>query len=147
MRAVQTADIIRKFHPDVLYSKIPEINERSKGPAEGMKKEEFNNKYPEIVKQWEKGIDARPEGGENFEDVDKRVIPVIELHIKEDTESSNFLYVTHGNVIKVIIGHVLKIPFSRQGSIKQDYCSLSSITYDHEKNRWEVEFINKVFWQ
>jgi len=143
VRAIETAEIVKSLHPDTPLIKIPELNERSKGLAEGMPKEEFNKRYPEIVKQWAKEIDARPEGGENLEDLHRRVVPVIEKQVREDSTGSTFLYVIHGNVIKALLGYMLKIPFSLRGRIKLDYCALSCASYDHQRKRWEIEYINQ----
>lgn len=147
-RAIETADIVRKFLPRTC-SKIPcvrfaELNERSKGVAEGMKKEEFEKRWPEIREAWEQEIDARPEGGENFEDVHHRVVPLIERHMKEYA-GKTLLYVTHGNIIRTILGYMLGTPYALRARLKQDYCVCNIASYDHEKRRWEVECMNKGF--
>ena len=144
LRAIETAQSIREAHGKVPYLEIQELNERSKGIAEGMQNEEFSQKYPEIIQQWEEEIDARPVGGENFEDVHNRVIPVLETHVKE-YPGSVLLYVIHGNVIRVLLGHMLHVPFGKRARIKQDYCALNSVVFDHERNRWEIEYVNRVF--
>jgi broad specificity phosphatase PhoE len=145
LRALETAKSIKSFHPQVPFFEEPKLNERSKGVGEGMLREEFNKKYPQIVKQWQEGVDARPEGGESFEDVQKRTVPVIEKHLNQDPSDSTLLYVTHGNVIRVLLGYMLEIPFSLRSQIHQDYCALNSVFYDHEKKKWEIEYINRVF--
>ena len=120
------------------------LNERSKGVSEGMMKDEFNKRYPEILEQWRFELDPRPEGGENFEDVEKRVVPIIEFHVKEHA-GENILYVSHGNVIRVVLGYILNVPFGLRARIKQDYCAFNAVSFDHEKSRWNIEFINQVF--
>lgn len=142
-RARETALFVKNFHPDAYYSEFRELEERFIGDAEGILKSEFGSKYPHILAAWHSGIDARPEGGENFEDVERRAVPVIENHVKE-YHGSTMLYVVHGDVIRVILGHVLKIPFGFQACIKQDHCALNSMVYDHARNRWEVEYVNKI---
>lgn len=144
MRAIDTAKFIRRFHKDAPFVKLVALNERSKGAAEGMKKDDFAKQYPGIIKQWKKEIDARIKGGENFEDVHNRVTPVIEKHLKR-YKGRNLLYVIHGNVIRVIIGHVLRVPFRFRPRLEQDYCAFNIITYNHDTKRWRVECINKVF--
>lgn len=140
-RARETALFVKNFHPDASCDEFQELEERFIGDAEGILKSEFGSKYPHILAAWHNGIDARPEGGENFEDVERRAMPVIENHIKVYKESA-LLYVVHGDVIRVILGHVLKIPFGFQARIKQDHCALNSMVYDHARDRWEVEYIN-----
>mgnify|MGYP001574400716 CR=1 FL=1 len=144
VRAIDTAEIIKRFHKNVPFIKLAALNERSKGAAEGMKKEDFAKQYPGIIKQWKKEIDARIEGGENFEDVHNRVVPVIEKHLKR-YKGKNLLYVIHGNVIRVIIGHILGVPFRFRPRLEQDYCAFNAITYNHDTKRWRAECVNKVF--
>jgi broad specificity phosphatase PhoE len=140
-RAIETAEEIRKFHQSLPYEEIKEFNERSKGTGEGMKKEDFEKKYPDLVRQWKKEIDARPEGGENFQDVEKRVIPVLKNHL-EQYAGETILYVIHGNVIRVILGHMLHIPFGLRARIEQGYCALNTVVFDHLQNRWIIENVN-----
>ncbi|OGL72397.1 hypothetical protein A3F28_02100 [Candidatus Uhrbacteria bacterium RIFCSPHIGHO2_12_FULL_57_11] len=144
VRARDTAAIIRRRHPGVPYEEIAELNERSKGVTEGMTKDDFAAKYPEIIEQWNKEEDARPPGGENFEDVANRVVPTIERHVAGDAKGSSFLYVIHGNVIRAILGHILDVPHRLRPRIEQDYCAFNVARYDHERARWSVECVNRV---
>lgn len=144
VRARDTAAAIRHHHPGVPYEEIAELNERSKGITEGMTKDDFAAKYPEIIEQWNKEEDARPPGGENFEDVHNRVVPVIERQVAGDEEGLTFLYVIHGNVIRVILGHFLNVEHRYRPRIRQDYCAVSIAEYDHERARWSVRCINST---
>lgn len=146
IRATETAQIVRTHHADVPFTQIAELNERSKGAGEGMTHEEYAQRYPDIMRQWEQGLDARPEGGESFEDVHQRVVPVIERHMSEIAPGSTALYVIHGNVIRVLLGHMLHIPHELRARIKQDYCAVNSVVFDHEKKRWDIEYVNRVFY-
>jgi len=141
-RARETASYVKKFHPTASYAEFRELEERFIGDAEGMLKSEFGARYPHILAAWHSGMDARPEGGESFEDVHMRAIPLIESHIEENAGSA-LLYVAHGDVIRIILGSALKIPFGLQHSIRQDNCALTGLAFDHSKNRWEVEYVNK----
>jgi len=145
IRATDTARIIREYHQRVPYEELDELNERSKGVAEGMSKDAFDQKYPFIIEQWERGIDARPEGGESFEDVHHRVAPLFDQHVAESAPGQTLLYVIHGNVIRVLLGYILNIPHNRCHTIKQDYCAVNAMSFDHSRNRWEVEYVNRIF--
>ncbi|MBI2627898.1 MAG: histidine phosphatase family protein [Candidatus Niyogibacteria bacterium] len=142
LRAVHTAAAIRKYHPTP-YEEIFELNELSKGNAEGMSIDNFAKRYPEIIEQWSRGVDVRSDGGENFSDVEARVIPVLERHLIEHA-GKNLLYVIHGNVIRVIIGYILGVPYGRRARIQQDYCALTALEYDNSTKRWLVKFINQA---
>ncbi len=140
-RARETAVPIRALRPEVPYAEIADLRERSKGVAEGMPKNDFNKMYPEIGEAWAREEDARPEGGENFEDVEQRVFQVIDSH-REEHRGKTLLYVIHGNVIRVIIGAMLSVPYGKRARIAQDYCAINVAVFDHEKNRWSVEAVN-----
>jgi phosphoserine phosphatase len=144
IRAVDTASIIRQFHLSVPYEELSQLVERSKGIAEGMKKDEFEITYREIAESWKNELDARPPEGESFEDVHYRVMPVLERHVRE-SPGLTLLYVIHGNVIRVIIGSILHAPFRYMPRIRQDYCAYNVVSFDHERERWEVEQVNHVF--
>ncbi len=144
IRSTATAETIKKYHQDVHLYKLAELNERSKGKTEGMLKEDFNKRYPNIVDKWDKEIDVRVADGESFKDVEKRIVPVIEKHIKEYA-GQILLYVIHGNVIRAILGYILGIPYGLRARIKQGYCAFNVVSYEHDRQRWEIELINRVF--
>ncbi len=142
VRAVETAAQIKKFHAPVLYEEIRELHERSKGEAEGMKQEEFEKKYPEVLEAWGREEDPRPAGGESFEDVEKRVMPIIERHLKEYA-GQTLAYVIHGNVIRVILGAMLGIPPAKRNRLVQDYCAVNIAEFDTAKGRWKIIASNR----
>lgn len=144
LRAIETARFVRAFHKETPYEEIAELNERSKGASEGMTQAEFKQKYPDIEALWEQELDARPEGGENFEDVARRAIPLIERHLKEHSFGTTLLYVGHGNVFRSIIGHALNMEYRYRPRIQLNYCALTALVYNHIRNRWVVEYVNRV---
>lgn len=143
VRATDTAAEIRKYHAETPYEELAILVERSKGDTEGMDRDAFRNAYPEVQAEWDAELDARPPGGENFEDVHARVMPVIERHVLEHGPDTALLYVLHGNVNRVILGHMLGIPYNLQSRIKQDYCAMNIAEYDHSTRRWSVQVINQ----
>lgn len=142
-RAKETAAHIKEFHTATPYHEIFELNERGRGSLEGTSKEDFEKNYPDVLDAWKNEIDVRPGDGESFEDVHNRVMPIIEQHL-EEYKGKTLLYVIHGNVIRVILGAMLHIPFGKQARIKQDYCAINVAIFDHQKNRWQVECINQT---
>ncbi|TSC76383.1 MAG: putative phosphoglycerate mutase [Parcubacteria group bacterium Gr01-1014_33] len=144
LRAIETARLIRAFHKETPYEEIAELNERSKGVSEGMTQTECRQKYPDIEAQWNQELDARPKGGENFEDVARRAVPLIERHLKEHPFGTTLLYVGHGNVFRSLIGHALNMEHRYRPRIQLHYCAVSALHYDHERKRWIVEYVNRV---
>mgnify|MGYP003394422207 CR=1 FL=1 len=140
-RARDTAEFIREYHTEVPFSELPELVERSKGLGEGLTKEEFASRWPNVIADWSRDIDARPEGGENYEDVEKRVMPMLSKHVKE-YEGGSLLYVGHGNVFRVIIGSLLSVPYSMRARIEVDYCKLTVLESESDSKRWYIKSIN-----
>ncbi len=141
-RAKDTAAAIRVSHESVPYKEIFELHERSKGRGEGLLREEFKKRYPEIEEAWSREEDPRPVDGESFEDVKARAMPIIQKHLAEHA-GKNLLYITHGNLIRVVLGEVLNVPYGLRGRITQDYCGLSHIIYNHDRKRFKVDFMNR----
>lgn len=141
LRALHTAQAFCALRPDISLTAIPLLHERSKGIAEGMSKEDFKLRYPEIEAAWENGEDPTVPEGENFEDVEKRVMPILRDHINHHA-GENLLYFIHGNVIRVIVGSILQVPYGLRGRIAQDYCAATTIQYDSERNRFEIISVN-----
>jgi broad specificity phosphatase PhoE len=142
VRAQDTASTIREIFPNVPRTILHELNERSKGNAEGMTNEEFKKKYPDIISAWAREEDPRIPGGENFEDVEVRVMPLLNQHVKTHAGQS-LLYVGHGNVFRVIVGAVLGIPIFLRNRLVFDHCALTIIEYDHEQDRWQLVIHNQ----
>ena len=141
VRASETAKPLLALFPLVPYEEIESLHERSKGDAEGMQKEVFKQTYPEIEAAWEEGQDPCVPNGESIEDVETRVMPILISH-KDAYEGQTLVYVIHGNVIRSIVGGILKVPFGLRGRIGCDYCSATRLTFDHERNRFEVASVN-----
>ena len=144
-RAMQTAEYICAIHPTVPYVELAVFNERSKGEAEGLRHEEFAQRYPEIILAWARGEDPRPAGGESIMDVFRRVIPILGEH-KNTYPDQTLMYIIHGNVIKVLLAHILdQDPIVLQNRLTQDYCAVNIVEYDSEKQSWRVHCINQTF--
>ena len=142
VRAIDTAAEIKGRHVGVSYEEIAALNERSKGEAEGMTHEVFSQTYPDIEEAWEREEDPRVPGGENFADVEKRAMPVIEGHL-EHYPGQTLLYIVHGNLIRVLLGVMLGTPPEKRNRILQSYRGVSVIDYDHTKKRFLVRSINQ----
>lgn len=143
-RSIDTAAAVRRFHPETPYLELPDLIERSKGEAEGMGREDFRARYPDIQAQWDREEDAVPPGGENFAAVHARVVPILERHVTEHGPEKTLLYVIHGNVNRVILGYMLDIPHRLQPRIEQGYCAINVAEFDHRSGRWTVRCVNRL---
>jgi broad specificity phosphatase PhoE len=89
-RALDTAQIIAKFHPESEFISTKELRERSFGEFEGKKI---------IDLDW----DRKPKNSESLEEVYNRVNDFLEK-IKKDYEKNVLLVVSHANLIRILIG-------------------------------------------
>lgn len=143
VRARETAEAVRARFPGVPYAEISELVERSKGESEGMRKADFDSRYPEIVAAWAREEDPRVPGGESFEDVEARAWPVLDRLVREGAGKTH-LVVGHGNVFRVLLGRMLGMPHGMRARIGQGYCGISICSYDHDRDRWSVESLNRL---
>lgn len=88
------------------------LNERYYGKLQGLNKEETIKKYGEDkVRQWRRGFNQAPPGGESLKDVCRRVYPFFQKYIEKDLkEGKNVLVVASHNSLRAIIKYVEKIP-------------------------------------
>src|SRR5262245_2249593 len=75
--------------------------------------------------------DARFLGGERFADFAARVIPAFERLIA-DTRWQTLLVVAHGGVNRLILNHVMNLPWQGAVSIEQDACCINIVDVDME---------------
>jgi len=102
-RARDTAREIIKFHPRVPIHYTRKLRERSFTVLEGKHAEVY---FEAAKKEGVPRYLYRPAGGENFPDMKKRIMPFFEK-VYEKYIGKTVLFVTHGGVIKVILGTIL----------------------------------------
>ena len=88
--------------------------------------------------------DARFLGGERFADFAHRVLPAFGGLI-EDLRWRTLFVVAHGGVNRLILNHVMNLPWQGAVSIEQDGCCINIIDVDMEKGavvRYLVRGIN-----
>lgn len=142
LRAIETVAPFRELFSHVPYEALDVLNERSKGEAEGITKETFVQKYRHVEEAWRREEDPRPPGGESFADVEQRVMPVIQGHVRAHC-GETILYVGHGNVFRVIVGAILGVPVEKRNRIQKDCCSMTVVEYDMDRDRWHVLSLNQ----
>ena len=121
-RADETASIIAG-HRDIPFTVIPALQEIAFGKWELLSMEEIRHKDPGAYE--ERGRDFanfRPEGGENFLEVQKRAWPAF-LSLLEGTEGDT-LVTAHSGVFKVLLLTLLELPWKKLFSLRQDYCGV-----------------------
>jgi broad specificity phosphatase PhoE len=88
--------------------------------------------------------EARFLGGERFVDFASRVLPAFERLIA-DSGWRTLLIVAHGGVNRLILNHVMNLPWQGAVSIEQDACCINIVDVDTERGavvRYLVRGIN-----
>lgn len=90
--------------------KTNEIIETNHGRWEGLEKKFIEQKWPNVYQTWlNKPAEAEFPKGERFLDTNKRVI---DWWNKTITTNFDLLIVTHDNVIRIIVSHILGLPLN-----------------------------------
>ena len=127
-RTKKGAKIISSCHKidPVAFKELREIN---LGIWEGLTRDEIIEKYPrEHQQRLEDFANYRIKGGENFEDLKKRVMKKL-LEIINEFKGKNILLVAHGGVNRVILFDALNLDLQLLPRIDQTYGCLNIIDY------------------
>lgn len=128
-RSRDTAEMIASSGTTVVES-IPDLGEINLGEWDGRSMAEIRRRFPmEFEQRGRRLATFRPPGGESFEDLSRRVVPVFKRIVKE-TEGP-VLIVGHAGVNRVILSRVLGLPLDNLFRINQDYAALNLIERHH----------------
>jgi alpha-ribazole phosphatase len=132
-RIVYTSDLSRALYlSDSLVRlfgagrcKEPRLRERHYGEWQGLRWKDLD---PMALAAYEADKTMAPPGGESFQDVAARSLPVVDeivrRHIGEEVA-----VVAHSNVIRAVVSDALGIPPSKAFSFQLKHCSVTAIDY------------------
>jgi alpha-ribazole phosphatase/probable phosphoglycerate mutase len=127
-RAYETARIISLHHNQDIWT-MPELRELNFGRWEGLDVNEIKGKYPEeIQKWWEKPLLTRIPGGETLDEMVKRTVTAVKKIVESHSKGS-VLLVSHGGVIRSIVGTVLGMDLNKYWRLRQDNACLNIIDF------------------
>lgn len=130
-RADETALIIAG-HRDIPFTTIPALQEIAFGKWELLSMAEIRHKNPGAYEA--RGRDFahfRPEGGENFLEVQQRAWPAF-LSLASG-QSGDILVTAHSGVFKTILLTLLELPWQKLFSLRQDYCGVHVLVHSGEE--------------
>lgn len=113
-RAMDTAKYIRG-NREIEIETLDKFVEISMGQMEGIKQDDFKEKYPEQMDNFFNNpikYDPSAYGGENFFEVKKRVDEGLKELIKKYSNLDRILIVSHGATLKVLFNYISKNDFS-----------------------------------
>lgn len=140
-RAVQTARLAVTDQSDSVQVRDT-LREIHLGTWEGLDREEIERRSPGAWEERGRNFAGfRPEGGESFQDVLDRALPVFrEMAARAGTENGPVLAVTHAGVIRVLLCHVLGMPLNNLFRLHQDWAGLSIL--ERKAGAWRVRCLN-----
>jgi broad specificity phosphatase PhoE len=140
-RAVQTARLAVRDHSRkvVLRNNLREIE---LGDWEGLDREAIEHRSPGAWAERGKNFAGfRPEGGESFQDVLDRALPVFqEMAAMAREQKGPVLAVTHAGVIRALLCHVLGMPLNNLFRLHLDWAGLSIV--EPAAGMWRVRCLN-----
>lgn len=103
----------------------PRLQEMDFGAWEGRSAEELMSTAPAALRRfWEAPDDQPPPGGECLGRFQGRVLQAWDALLAECADDDHILMITHGGVIRVLLGHVLGHPVDRLLELEVGYASL-----------------------
>jgi len=107
-RSIETAKSIFKTENIIEDERLNEFNY---GDVEGLTLTEMAKKYPNIISDWEKGLDPNFPSGENTKDLARRLKSfLVDLGKNiDDGQNNSVSIITHNGVLRCLIGNYFNI--------------------------------------
>lgn len=137
-RCMETAGIIAA-NRSMDIAPLAGLREIHLGQWDGMSFHQVKERWPDAFRK--RGGDIarfRPPGGENFLDLQQRVVPVFEKAV--DQADKNILIVTHAGVNRMILCHLLGMPPENLFRIAQGWGAMNLI--DRQATGDRVQSLN-----
>ena len=127
-RAVETARIIAEEH-HLSVETIDDLAEIDFGEFEGLRYEDIERRYRDVFQSWmTRPTETEFPNGESFTQLSARAIRVMDLLISRHRKQS-VVVVTHGGVLRVVLGKALSIPDEQIFRLAQGYGAVNRIRY------------------
>ncbi len=140
-RTVETATLLLAGRRNPQLETVPELQEiRSGGQAYGGN--DAAAWIEQMANPWATGEEpgARFLGGEKFVDFKARIAPQFD-RIVAAPDWTHLLLVLHGAVNRMILNHVLNLPWQRRVTIEQDNCCINIIDVDTDEAGEATRFL------
>jgi len=133
VRAYETAQIVASYHNKQVET-VPELKELNFGEWEGLTHSEIKKKYPEELELWwNNPFSINVPGGESFSELSKRAVNAIKKIVRKH-RNGRVAVVTHGGVIRCIIGHTMGIAPSKYWRLRVNNASISILDFPRNED-------------
>ena len=142
VRAIETARLIKVFHPSTPLFEEKGLIEMDLGDFDGMKAQRWAAQYPDFRKAWQENpASVTMPGGESLQEVQARAIDTLKRITRLYHAGTTLLICSHNFVNRTILCYALKIPLDRFRDLQQETAALN-ILYN-KGDRWWAEVVNE----
>ena len=141
VRAMETAQFIKSYHPTARLIEEEGFLEMDLGDFDGLAAKDWVANYPDYRKIWmESPSIVKMPGGESLKEVQDRAVESLNRVLKQHIPETTLLICTHNFVICSILCHAMEISLDRFREIKQDTAALNIM---HKRGKkFHVDTIN-----
>ena len=142
IRALETARLIKAFHPSIPIFEEKGLIEMDLGEFDGMKAQEWAEQYPDFRKAWnENPACVKMPGGESLKEVQIRAKDTLKRITRAYSPDSSILLSSHNFVNLTLLCDLLEIPLHRFRELRQENAAFNIIC--KKGNRLTVKKINE----
>jgi len=143
VRAIETARLIKVFHPSTPLFKEDGLIEMDLGEFDGMEARRWAAQFPDFRKAWrENPASVIMPGGESLQEVQARAIDTLERITQLYPPKSTLLICSHNFVNLTILCCALEISLDRFRDLRQETAALN-ILYKQRERLW-AEVANEL---
>lgn len=114
---------------DLPVRRLEVFRERSLGLLQGLTADQMRERHYDLYEKWfADRAYFRVDGGENFEDLQNRVVPAIQMLV-ESFQGRRVALATHAGPIRVLLAHVLGMPLDRSFNFTLDYGGVTVVEF------------------
>jgi len=142
VRAMETASLIKVFHPSTPLFEEEGLVEMDLGSFDGMEARRWAAEYPEFRKAWQEDPSSvTMPGGENLQEVQARAIDTLRRITNLYPPESTLLISSHNFVNLTLLCYALGISLDRFRNLKQETAALN-VLYMQGERLW-AEVVNE----
>jgi broad specificity phosphatase PhoE len=136
IRTLETARLIKVFHPSIPLFEEEGLVEMNLGEFEGMEAQRWAAEYPDFLRTWqETPASVTMPGGENLQEVQTRAIGTLERITKLYPTESTLLLCSHNFVNLTMLCYALRVPLDRFREVRQETAALN-VLYMQGQRLW-----------
>lgn len=138
-RALETARIIKTYHPSAALFQEEGLTEMDLGDFDGMEAHQWATDYPDLRKTWqETPSKSSMPGGETLVEVQARAIEAVNRITKSHTPESTLLMSSHNFVIITILCYATGTHLDQFRTLRQGTAAYNVLLKEGEHLRAEI---------